>query len=886
MNTDDRPNPDELLEAIKREEIEKAKGRLKIFLGMAAGVGKTYSMLREAQERVKEHVDVVAGIVDTHGRQDTAALVEGLKIIPEKVVNYRGREFLELDLDEIIRLKPKLVLVDELAHTNVPGLRHPKRWQDVMEILENGIDVYTTLNVQHIESLNDIVEGITKVSVRETVPDLVVEKAANIQLVDLIPEELLQRLKEGKVYLGEQSAIAAQNFFQKDRLTALREIVLRYTAEKVDRDLHDLVTTSEKVAGWKTHEKLLVAVNESPLSQKLIRSTRRLAFNLEAPWVAVYVDTGKHLNESENNSLSKNLALARDLGAEVITTHDPDIATGILRISNQAGVTQIVIGRSSSTPLFGIFQRNTLLEKLTNAVNDVDIHVIKQEKLLTRHRDRLIAITPKKQLTPYLYVFGCVLLLTGINWLALPYLGYKIIGVIFLIGILFLSLFFKKGPIFFASILYALIWGFFFIPPAGTIEVMPNEDNFILALYFLTAIATGILVDRSREHQEMLSKREESTLALYNIVRQIAGAPSTQEIFKPIKKRLDRLFKGSFEIVIKQLNDGLALEKTIPLLNNEKEIGAAVWVFEHGREAGWSTDTLPSAQNYYLPLKGFQEVVGVLIFRPGTKRGLSSEEKNFLYTVSQQLANHLERSFAEERSKQNDQLVQIEKIHRTILDRILQVFKEPLQAIRTAIIELKNNLAPLESPAVKNATVTIENNSENLSKALINVSAMAQLSEGMLPLNKDLHNIRQLIEYCCDNLKNSLNSHKVKISITEELPLVEFDFQLFEMLLNNLIGNAIEYSPRGSTIEIEAKTSGDFLILSVSDEGKGIPEDQFNVIFEKFYRMPESPAPGVGLGLPIAKTIAEIHQGYLKAENRLTGGAKFSVFLPINNPKH
>lgn len=874
---EERPSPDDLLKVVKHQERLSSKGNLKIFLGMAAGVGKTYAMLEAAQKLRHAGLDVVVGIINTHGREETASLLEGLKIIPEKKLKYKEVEFSEFDLDEVLRIKPSLVLVDELAHSNVPGSRHPKRWQDVNEILDYGIDVYTTLNVQHIESLKEIIEHIAGITIRETVPDSIIESAADIVLVDLTPFELLQRLKEGKVYLGDKSEIAARNFFKEDRLTALREIVLRYAAEKVDHDLHEMESLYEKKSSWRPRERLLVAINDSPYAQKLIRTTRRLASHLDAPWIALHVDEGRFLTENETNMLAKNLSLARDLGAEVITTNDPNIAEAIQRVSHQRGVTQIIIGRPPKKTIFGIFQRTSLVDKLARQSGDIDIYVIKHEASLTKKRKRLVAFSYKKQIYSYSLVFLCVLLLSSINWFLLPFIGYKVIGVIFLIVILFLSLFVKKGPVFFAAILYALVWIFLF---TESFKFGLNEDSAFLALYFLTAIATGILVDRTREHQEMLTKREESVQALYDIVRKIATTPSLYDSFKLIKEQLDRLFEGAFEIMVKKIDNGLDFEKPYPLLIDDKERSAAVWVFDHGKEAGWSTETLPLSQNLYLPLKGFHEIVGVLIYKPAKNKPLTPEQKNFLYTVCQQLANYLEREFSEERTKQNEQLRQVERIHRTILDRIYLVFKKPLITTQSAIKMLKNKLEDSESKFAEQEIIEIENSSQELMKTLANISAMAQLSEGLIPLNKSMYSLRELIEDCCENIEKESHGHRISIKIQEGLPLIMFDFYLIQILLFNLLNNAIVYSPRGSLIEIEGSSTNGYAIVSVSDEGKGIPEDQLEVIFEKFYRLPESTSSGVGLGLAIAKTIAEIHHGFLKAENRPLKGARFSLYLP------
>ncbi len=876
---DERPDPEKLLKAIKNEEQKSKRGRLKIFLGMAAGVGKTYAMLENAQRLRRLGVNVIIGTVNTHGRDETARLLEGLKIIPEKWIKYKETVFEELDIDEILRLKPQIVIIDELAHSNVPGSRHPKRWQDVLEILDNGIDVFATLNVQHIESLNDVVENIAGVTVRETVPDQIIEAATYIELVDITPEELLQRLKEGKVYLGEQSQIAAQHFFQEDRLTALREIVMRYAAEKVDHDLHDMVSTVERGTGWTPRERLLVAISKSPHSQKLIRTTRRLAYTLDAPWIAVHIDDGHHLNEKEKATLAKNLALARDLGAEVITTNGSNIAQAIERIARQRGITQIIIGRPPVNRIWDFFNRYSLLDQLASKCGDIDIHVIRQRAFERSFRFNWEGLSFPQQGTSYFIVSIFVLLLTLFNSAALTYVGYKVVGFIFLLGILFLSLFFREGPVIFASLLYALIWKFFFIPIDGSSGF--KEDDALLGLYLFTGIFVGMLTDRGRKQREMLLKREETAQALYEIARDISSSPSSKQILKSVNNKLDIILEGKCEIILKMMDNGLLFNETETLVKDEKERAAANWVFENDKEAGWSTSTLPVSKNLYLPLKGFHEVVGVLTYHPKEGKELTIEEKNFLYTVGQLLANHIERSFSEERQRRMEHLNQIEKVYQSILNLLSNQFQTPINTIRDAVKQLKTEEIFKETRTGSKFIYRIENSSEGLIRVIENISAMAKLSAGLIPMKKQKHDIKELLNVCEKNVQKHITVHKLSIVIQDDLPPLHFDFSLIEILVCNLIFNAIENSPPHSTIEIEAKQWDHHLVIAVSDEGKGIPEEMLEAVFEKFYRLPGTTSVGLGLGLSIAKTIAEIHGGKLKAENRPTGGSRFSLFLPI-----
>ena len=643
-----RPNPEELLKAVQHEEESVKKGRLKVFLGMAAGVGKTYAMLEDAHKLQDDGVDVVVGIVNTHGRVETESLLIGLSEVPPKVIEYRGASFQELNLEAVLERKPDCVLVDEFAHTNIPGSRHLKRWQDVVEILDNGIDVATTINVQHIESLKDVIETITGVVIHETVPDSVLEGATFIEVIDLTPTELLQRLHEGKVYLGTQAKIAIAHFFQEDRLTALREIALRFAATKVDHDLRGMVSTIGRMGIWRPRERLLVAISHSPHSKTLIRATRRLAFTLDAPWIAVHVDNGKELEEQEACSLSQNLELARELGAEIITTQESDIVSGIERIARQKAVTQIILGRPPPARFFGFERRFHLLDHLATECSDIDLHVIRQMPQADATKRKKIRLT-FGAITSYLYVIASIVLMTVISSFLVSYIGYKVVGFIFLLGILFLSLVFKKGPVILASILYGLIWDYFFIPPVKTFIISSDEDVFLLVLYVLTAVSTGILSDRERTQKEMLTKREETAEALYEIVREIASNPSSQKIVGSVTSRLSLILKGSCEVLLKPPGSQLQLDAANAY--DAKEKATAKWVFENVKEAGWSTSTLPMSQHLFIPLKGRNLTVGVLAFRPTSNQPLTTEEKNFLYTAGQQLAYYLERSYLEEQKE-------------------------------------------------------------------------------------------------------------------------------------------------------------------------------------------------------------------------------------------
>ncbi len=874
----DRRDPDDLLKAIKKMESKSISGRLKIFLGMAAGVGKTYALLESAAQKQKEGIKVVVASICTHGRKETERLLEPLTVIPEKMISYKEREFSELDLDAILALKPDLAVVDELAHTNVVGARHLKRWEDVMELLDAGIDVYTTLNIQHVESYKDIVESITGIEIRETVPDLVLERASDIELVDITPAELIQRLKEGKVYIGDMSKMALANFFQEDRLTALREISLRFTAELVNRELHEMISILENKKGWGPKERLLVAINHHRYSKQLIRTARRLSLTLHASWMAVYVECGEVLDSEELDSLSKNIELARSLGAEVITTQDPVVSAGIQRVAEQNGITQIIIGK----PLKGFlhrFFRSSPVDQLMKVSSNINVHVIRQASLFPKKRGKIKRKFSSEALKPYFKIILWVGAISLVSGLLESYIGYRVIGILFVLSVLLLALFFRRGPVLLAALLFALIWDFFFITPRETLYVSSPEDIAFLVLFFLAALATGILTNRVKVRQELLVKRERSTQAIYEIVREISARGGGQESFESIMKKVGDVLGGRADILVKKMENGLNFQEMSPLVKEEKERAVARWVFENGKEAGWSTSTLPSVQNLYLPLRGFKEVMGVMAFRPSSNRSLGIDESNFLHTVAEQLAGFLERSFAEERMRKSEYFQKVEKIYVRVLNALLDALKRPLEKIQRAIFELKRGEGEGKYP--KELVSTLEESEKSLMRLAEDMKASARLSKELTDFQKRPHDVNILVQQCIQKLAKSMKGHSVSVRMDPTLPKISFDFELMGILLTHLLSNAIEYSPPGSAIEIDGSITDGNFELSVSDQGSGIPEDRVEKIFEKFYRIPGTSSTGLGLGLAIVRSIAELHQGRIRAQNRPEGGAKFSLTIPL-----
>lgn len=876
MIEEEKPSPDELLEAIQQQEKQKEIGKLKIFFGMSAGVGKTYAMLQEAQQKLKEGINVVIGIINTHGRKETQALLEGLPIIPEKWVKYKDIICEELDLETIIKNQPDLVLVDELAHTNVPGSKHPKRWQDVIEILDSGIDVYTTLNVQHVESRKDLVESLTGIQIRETVPDLVLERASSIELIDIPPPELIQRLHEGKVYLGDQSKVAAENFFQEENLMALREIALRFTAEKVDHDLHGILHGK----GWRTRERLMVAISSSPSSEQLIRSTRRLAFELDAPWVAVYVDTGTPLNDQDQARLNRNLNLARELGAEVVTTHDLDIAAALQRIARQKDITRIIIGRPPKKKFnFLNFFHTSFIDRLENDNKHIDIIILRQEKLTNIYQKlfsnyQVIASPWSAYAISIAYCIGII----AIGLILSPIIGYKSVGFIFLLGILILSFFVGRGPIFLAAVLSALCWDFLFIPPVLTPTITRSEDITLVIIYLFVAAIMGTMTSRMREQDQFLHRREEYAEKLYEIERDIASATNLQYIRLNVCSRLENIFSGKFDILIKSPDNQLIIDSQLLPLKDNKEKAVAEWVFRSGKMGGCLTDTLPSAEGMYFPIKFSLSTVGVLIFFPKKGRTLSMEEMNFIQTVTQQLGIYLERYIFEERVNRQDYTRQIERMHQSIFHSLNRSFYTPLEEI----LKINHQIQRKDlHPQIHELISKVDQFISNIKFTVDNIIAMSELESGFVHFSRKSSSIKELIDHSLTEIKPLINERKIELSLPEQPTIfLPFDLNLLKLALKNLILNAIEYSPPNSTVMIKVQVLENKFRLSALDEGPGIPQDVLPLIFDKFYRA-STQTRGLGLGLAIVRSIADIHQGTIEVINREGKGTEFSLILPI-----
>jgi two-component system, OmpR family, sensor histidine kinase KdpD len=883
MAEDMRPDPDALLAAIQKGDAEKKRGKFKVFLGMAAGVGKTYAMLRAGQRALREGVDVVVGYVETHGRKETEALLAGLPIVPRRKVEYRGVTLEEMDLDGLLARHPKLALVDELPHTNVAGSRHAKRYQDVIELLDAGIDVYTTMNVQHAESRVDTVRQITGSTVQETVPDSVLDEA-EVELIDLPPEELLKRLDEGKVYVPERAELAMMNFFREGNLTALREMALRLAADRVGQDVHDYLQAMQITGPWQSGHRLLVAVSPSPFSPHMIRWTRRLADNFDCPWIAVYVDQDKPLSGDEQDRLTKHLALARELGAEVITTADSDIASGILRVARQQNVTQIVVGKPGDDSALGWFRGGRLLRRLVRDSGTIELHVVRPETAGRELPRRATIYSVDPPLWQYGLSLGVVAFCTGLN----AYLDHVNmephgLALIYLFGVVSLAFFVGRGPTFLTATASALLWDYFFLPPRGSFRMVHFEDVMMFIMYFVVALVLGQLVSRIRWQERAERRREERSTALYNLTRELADAPNADDMATRLVRQAGQAFQCKIAVLLRDNSGGLAdaPHPASTLALSEKELSVAGWAFRFGKAAGRFTDNLPSAAALYVPMKTNLGVAGVIaVDWPGDTQP-TLEQSDLLEAFARQSALVLDRLRLDAEGQQARLVAESEKLSKALLNSISHELRTPISAITAAASAMTELKGDDPQALHKELAGEIQESASRLNRLVSNLLDMTRLESGAVKPRLDWCDVSDLINVALRHNEKELSGHPVKVSLPQPLPLVRMDFVLIEQVLVNLLLNAAAYTPAGTPVEITVSVNGEEMTISVSDHGPGLPPETLGHVFEKFYRVPGAPAGGTGLGLSIVKGLVEAHGGRVEVRNRPGGGAEFTIHLPL-----
>lgn len=880
-----RPDPDALLKQVQEEERQRHRGRLKVFFGANPGVGKTYAMLAAAHEQRRDGVDVVIGIVETHGRAETDALVKDLEIIPRRRVEYRGTTLLEFDLDVALARRPTIILVDELAHTNVPGARHVKRWQDVQELLRSGIHVYTTLNVQHLESLNDVVAKITNVRVRETVPDSVLEQAEDVELIDLSPDDLLQRLKDGKVYLSEQIQQAAQNFFRKGNLLALRELALRRTAQRVDQQMELYRRDHAVVQTWPAAETILVCVNAKPRGPRLIRAARQMAADLHAKWIAVYVQIPRHhrLPRAERDRLVQTLRLAERLGAETVTIAGENVAQELLKYARSRNVTKMIVGK----PLRSLWKEwlfGSVVLELVHQSGEIDIYVItgadgEEHPLVRPTRRRTIDVSG------YAYALTGVLIATAVDWLMFPYLASANLIMMYLVAVVAVAIGWGRGPSVAASVLSVAMFDFFFEPPYFSFAV--SDVQYLLTSGVMLAVALIIsnLAVRIRQQADLARDRAHRTGVLYSMSRDLAIHRSAGMLAQVAAKHLRDAFDAQVAVFLADADNRVQLNRGELLFFElePKESGVAQWVYDHNERAGLGTDTLPGASALYLPLVASAGAIGVMALRPKDRAVLMDPEQlHLLESLVNQMALAIERARLSDEAQQAHVEAETERTWNAILSSVSHDLRTPLATITGAAGSLLDESSRLDSVARQELTRSIHQEADRLDQLLKNLLDMMRLEAGALHLNKDWLPLEEVAGSALSRMERRLSDHRVVVSIPEDLPLLFVDGVLLQQVVINLLENAAKYAPAGSAIELSASANEREVIVEIADHGSGLPPGEEGRIFEKFYRARPTGEGGVGLGLTICRGIVDAHGGRIWAENREGGGARFRFAIPLS----
>ena len=867
MADENRPDPDALLASIRQETEAAQRGRLKIFFGMGPGVGKTYAMLQAARQELEKGVEVVAGIVETHGRKETAALLEGIPIVPRLQVAYRGATLEEMDLDALLVWHPRLVLVDELAHTNAPGSRHPKRYQDVLELLDVGIDIFTTVNVQHIESRKDTVAQITGIQMRETVPDSLLDLAEDITLIDLTPDQLRERLAEGKVYLGDRAAASADHFFRESNLMALREMALRLTAEHVDRDLRQVKQGMVAGEPWKAGDRLLVAVSASPSSEMLIRWARRAASSMEASWLAVHVETPRPLSPLNEVRLGLNLTLARQLGAEVLMVENSDPGAAILRVARQHNVTQIIVGKPGPRTLASWFKKSPV-DWLVRHSGDIDVHMVRTER-----PERAPAAAPAPQ--PWSQYGAALAIVCAVTVLGLalePVTGYWAIALVYLFAIILSAIHLRRGPTLALATASALLWNFLFIPPRFTFFIREVRDVMMFAMYFVVAVVIGHLTSRLHEREEAERRGVERATALYRLSRALAATREPAEALAVVVSQIRETFGAESCLLVRneagQFSGEAHPASTLTLSSKEESV--AIWAFQHKQPAGRFTDTLPDSEALHLPLLTSGNAEGVLVVKFPDATPLTMQRRELLEAFAAQIAVTIERDRLAQISRKSQIAAQSEKLQRALFDTISHELKTPLAAISAAMEQFGD--API-SREIRPAIV-------RLTQVVNNLLDMTRLDSGMLKPNFEWADPGELVMEALERVEEQTRTHDVSVKIPRELPPLHVDPGLLRQAIALVISNATQHTPPGTAIEISAALDANKIKVRVADHGPGIKAGDEERIFQKFFRSVGAPAGGTGLGLSIARRLVEANQGSLTARNRPGGGALFTLELP------
>jgi two-component system sensor histidine kinase KdpD len=877
---ENRPDPDELLASLIHNQEKSKQGKLKIFFGMCAGVGKTFTMLQAAHAEKLKGSDIIIGYVETHNRVETQELVEGLEIIPRKTYQYKNTSVQEMDLDTILTRKPQIVIVDELAHTNAPGSRHNKRYQDVQEILESGIHVYTTLNVQHLESRSDTVAQITGIMIRETLPDEIFENADEVEVIDLAPDELLQRLSEGKVYTPDRSKDAISNFFRKGNITALREMALRIVADRVDKQLHDYMHQKKIRGPWKSGLSLLVAMDYSPQSTRLLRWAKNLAYSMGATIQAIYVETSHQLTTKEREQLDKNILLAGQLGIKFRIITNYDIVKAIVDFALKENATHIIVGKPRVRNVFSMFRLGNFVNKLIRYSGNIDVYILGSDNRAKDHfREKVSIPSFTPNVSQYFITSLIVILATLVCYVVKDFIGYQVVSFCLLFLVSILALFYSTGPILLAATLSAVIWDFFFIPPPFTMHINNPVDVLMLIMFFIIALLNGILTSRVRRQEEKIRIREERTNALYQLTKDLASASGNDEVTKIAIKYILKYFNLDCAIILKsELNQ---LENQFPdnteFKFSENDRSIAMWVFKHSVKAGKYTDTLPATDYTFYPLAGIGGNMGVIAV--SLKSVFTQGEAQFWDACISQISGKFEREFLRGAAKNAYILNESDKLYKTLFNSISHELRIPVATIMGASDNLLYQQFPIETR--QKLYTEINTASIRLNRLIENLLNMSRLESGRITPRPDWCDVHDIVNKIAGNLKQELEPFNLSVVIPEDMPMVYLDFGLIEQALHNLILNATQNSPAETNIRIKFFYDNGSLTMQVMDRGKGFPESELSVVFNKFYRGKDAAAGGTGLGLSIVKGFVEAQQGTVVAANRQNGGALFTIKIPV-----
>lgn len=876
----DRPDPDALLIQAKTED--EHRGKLKIFFGMCPGVGKTYAMLQEAKQRQAMGIKVVIGIVYSHGRPETEALVHGFETIPAKSIEYRGIALEEMDIDEILIRRPELVLVDELAHTNAPGSRHPKRYQDVLELLAAGIDVFSTLNVQHVESHREDIQAVTRINVAETVPDTILDEAFEITLVDLSPQALRQRLAEGKVYVPDKATAAAVNFFKTENLTALREMALRLTAAHVNRNLRSLMSAKGIAGPFKSSERILVAVGATPFSESLIRLTRRWAGMLDASWIALHVESSALLPAGHKENVLKNLTLARQLGAEIVHQVGDDLAQVITETAQREHVTQIIVGKSSQKPWLRFLGVPTLADKLVDLSGQIDVHMVRissgDKNFPAKPAYSAADAKPRE--------YGLSLLMFVIATALSLYLehisGYQTLGLIYLGTVVFSGVFLGRSAAFILAALSALAWNYLFIPPKYTFIIGSWYDRAMLGMFFITALMMGQVTSKLRRQKEIERKQRLRSESLYELTRALAVTTDLSQAMWVSTRQINSLCQALSMVVMLNEASEADFEKTlgdrIELTEDQK--GLVLWVIDNKKHAGRFTDTLPQQPLMYLPLLSSGQVRAVLVIKLLNDKSLDLAQRTLLESFTALMTVMLEKDELLKISREAKAKEDTQHLQSALLDNLSHELKTPLTIISGYLDALV-----LYHEWPKDAMDILEESRLACGRLTSSVDAVLDLTKldtGNLRPNFTLCEIKDVLDQAVKQAAVAGDSGRVGIDYPQGSVHVEADLYMLTQALKNIIHNALVHGPERGMVNIKVQPDNDQVRISVIDEGEGIPKEMLARIFDKFYRGEKTKKGGLGLGLSIASRFIQLNEGSIEAQNLPSKGFMMTVTLPIS----